>query len=199
VDDSSAPGARLVARLTEAGETVACAESLTAGLVAATVADTPGASAVLLGGVVAYAAEVKTALLDVPAALLARVGTVDPEVAALMAEGVRRRIGSTWGLATTGVAGPGPSEGKAAGTVHVAVSGPSGTVTRALRLNGTRAQIRSATVDEVLRLAVEESGATRQTPAPAWDPRGTVGLSNHPVDHDIPPERKTPETWRRTT
>ena len=188
-----APGARLVARLTEAHETVACAESLTAGLVAATVADTPGASAVLLGGVVAYAAAVKTALLDVPADLVARVGTVDPEVAVLMAEGVRRRLGSTWGLATTGVAGPGPSEGKPAGTVHVAVAGPSGTVTRALGLNGTRAQIRSATVDAVLRLAVEQTGATPRTPALPREPRGTVGLSGHPGGGPAP-DHTTPGT-----
>lgn len=178
VERTSDPGAELVAALTAAGQTVACAESLTAGLVAATVADTPGASVVLLGGVVAYAAEVKTLLLDVPAALLADVGTVDPAVAVAMAEGVRRRLGATWGLATTGVAGPGPAEGKPAGTVHVAVAGPAGTVTRALGLKGTRAQIRSASVDAVLRLAVEETGATRQTPAPLGDPRGTVGLAD---------------------
>jgi nicotinamide-nucleotide amidase len=194
VDDVIAtPGARLVARLTEARETLACAESLTAGLVAATVADTPGASAVLLGGVVAYAAEAKTALLGVPADLLARAGTVDPEVAVLMAEGVRHLLGSTWGLATTGVAGPGPAEGKPAGTVHVAVSGPSGTVTHALELNGTRAQIRSATVDAVLRLAAEETGATPQTPAPLREPRGTVGLSGQP-DPGSPARRSTPAT-----
>ncbi|GAA2746146.1 CinA family protein [Terrabacter aerolatus] len=190
-DGGLAPGAELVAALTRAGETLACAESLTAGLVAATVADTPGASAVLLGGVVAYAPEVKASLLGVPADLLARVGTVDPAVAAAMAEGVRRRLGATWGLSTTGVAGPGPSEGKPEGTVHVAVSGPSGTRTRALELNGPRAQIRSATVDAVLRLAVEETGATRRTPAPPWEPRGTVGLSGHPggdpaTDHPTP-------------
>ena len=192
-DVTGAPGERLVAILTEAHETLACAESLTAGLVAATVADTPGASVVLLGGVVAYAAEVKTALLDVPADLVARVGTVDPAVAASMAEGVRRRLGSTWALATTGVAGPGPSEGKPAGTVHVAVAGPSGTVTRALELNGTRAEIRSATVDAVLRLAVGRVGATTQTPAPPSEARGTVGLSGHP-DGGSAPERTTPAT-----
>lgn len=192
-DGSGTPGAHLVAALTEAGQTLACAESLTAGLVAATVADTPGASTVLLGGVVAYAAEVKTLLLDVPADLVARVGTVDPAVAVAMAEGIRRRLGSTWGLATTGVAGPGPSEGKPAGTVHVAVAGPSGTATRALELKGTRAEIRSATVDAVLRLAVQETGATRQTPAPPWDPRGTVGLSAHPGG-DPAPDTATPAT-----
>jgi nicotinamide-nucleotide amidase len=187
------PGSLLVARLTGAGQTLACAESLTAGLVAATVADTPGASVVLLGGVVAYAAQVKTQLLDVPTELIARVGTVDPAVAVAMAEGVRRRLGATWGLATTGVAGPGPSEGKPAGTVHVAVAGPSGTATRALRLNGTRAEIRSATVDAVLRLAVEETGATRRTPAPPREPRGTVGLSGHPGG-DPAPDHTTPAT-----
>jgi nicotinamide-nucleotide amidase len=180
------PGALLVARLTERHETVACAESLTAGLVAATIADTPGASLVLLGGVVAYAAEVKTQLLDVPAGLVARVGTVDAAVAVAMAEGVRRRLGSTWGLSTTGVAGPGPSEGKPAGTVHVAVAGPSGTVTRALELNGTRAQIRAASVAAVLLLADEETGATRRTLAPPGDPRGTVGVSGHPDDPPAP-------------
>ncbi|GAA2475512.1 nicotinamide-nucleotide amidohydrolase family protein [Terrabacter carboxydivorans] len=191
------PGSLLVAGLTQAGETLACAESLTAGLVAATVADTPGASAVLLGGVVAYAAEVKTLLLDVPADLIARVGTVDASVAVAMAEGVRRRLGATWGLATTGVAGPGPSEGKPAGTVHVAVSGPSGTATRALELKGTRAQIRSATVEAVLRLAVDETGATHRTPAPPWEPRGTVGLSGHPGDDpggDPATDHPTPAT-----
>lgn len=182
-----------MAWLTESGQTVACAESLTAGLVAATIADTPGASVVLLGGVVAYAAQVKTLLLDVPAELVARVGTVDPAVAVAMAEGVCRRLGSTWGLSTTGVAGPGPSEGKPAGTVHVAVAGPRGTVTRLLELNGTRAQIRSATVDAVLRLAVDEMGATLGTPAPPWGARGTVGLSGHPAGGSAP-DRTTPAT-----
>jgi nicotinamide-nucleotide amidase len=193
----TSPGAALVAALTAYGETLACAESLTAGLVAAAVADTPGASAVLLGGVVAYAAEVKTLLLDVPADLLGRVGTVDPAVAVAMAEGVRSRLGATWGLATTGVAGPGPAEGKAAGTVHVAVAGPSGTVTRPLRLNGTRAQIRSGTVEAVLGLAVHEVAAVRRTPAPPSGPRGTVGLSGDARRDPAPhPPHQRPEGGR---
>ena len=103
---------------------------------AATVADTPGASAVLLGGVVAYAAAAKVDLLGVPAHLIDRVGTVHPDVAIAMAEGARSRLGATWALATTGVAGPGPAEGKPPGTVHIAVAGPSGTATRALELKG---------------------------------------------------------------
>jgi nicotinamide-nucleotide amidase len=192
-DEERTPGARLVSVLTDSRQTVACAESLTAGLVAATIADTPGASVVLLGGVVAYAAQVKTLLLDVPAELVARVGTVDPAVAVAMAEGVRRRLGSTWGLSTTGVAGPGASEGKPAGTVHIAVAGPRGTVTRPLQLKGTRGEIRSATVDAVLRLAVGEMGATTQTPAPPSEARGTVGLSGHPGGGPAP-DRTTPAT-----
>ena len=170
------PGQRLVELLTERGETLASAESLTAGLVAATVADTPGASAVLLGGVVAYAAAAKIDLLGVPAHLIDRVGTVHPDVAIAMAEGVRSRLGATWALATTGVAGPGPAEGKPPGTVHIAVAGPSGTATRALELKGGRAVVRSDSVLEVLRLALREISATPGTPAPPTGAGGTVGL-----------------------
>ena len=171
------PGERLVELLTERGETVASAESLTAGLVAATVADTPGASVVLLGGIIAYAPQVKVELLGVPAELVERVGTVHPDVAIAMAEGVRARLGATWGLSTTGVAGPGPAEGKPSGTVHVAVAGPSGTATVALELKGDRAAVRSGAVREILLLALHEIGATRATPAPPTEAGGTVGLA----------------------
>ncbi|MEO7446655.1 MAG: CinA family protein [Humibacillus sp.] len=167
--------ARLVQLLTRLHETVACAESLTAGLVTARLADVPGASVVLVGGIVTYAPRLKVELLGVPAGLIEAVGTVDPAVAAAMAQGVRARLGSTWGLATTGVAGPGPAEGKAAGTVHVAVAGPSGTARLTLRLTGERAQVRAATVREVLLLALREVGATRATPAPPTGAGGTVG------------------------
>lgn len=142
--------------LTERGETVSCAESLTAGLVTATIADTPGASLVLRGGIIAYAADLKVALLGVPAGLIERVGTVDPAVAGAMAEGARARLSTTWGLSTTGVAGPGPAEGKPAGTVHVAVAGPTGTRTADLVLEGSRAQIRQSTVRHLLELAAEQ-------------------------------------------
>lgn len=163
---------RIVRHLTHVGETVACAESLTAGLVSATIADTPGASVVLRGGIVAYAADVKVALLGVPASVVADVGTVDPRVARSMAEGAKAGLGATWGIATTGVAGPGPAEGKPAGTVHVAVAGPAGTVTRALRLNGTRDEVRRLAADAVLALALEVMTGS------AKDDEGTV----HPTD-----------------
>jgi nicotinamide-nucleotide amidase len=154
VNDPASASERIVRHLTRAGETVACAESLTAGLVSAAIADTPGASLVLRGAVVAYAADVKASLLDVPESLLEERGTVDPDVACAMAEGVRRRLGATWGLATTGVAGPGPTEGKPSGTVHVAVAGPSGTVTRELGLKGSRDAVRRGATAAVLELAL---------------------------------------------
>lgn len=191
VRESDSVSARIVRHLTKAGETVACAESLTAGLVSATIADTPGASVVLRGAVVAYAADLKVALLDVPEALVTARGTVDPEVAVTMAEGVRRRMGATWGVSTTGVAGPGPAEGKPAGTVHVAVAGPSGTVTRELGLKGSRDEVRRAATAAALDLALaimtgdegdhghRATGRNVQTAAPASRPRGTVEPTAH--------------------
>ena len=110
---------------TASGTTVAVAESLTAGLVCARIADVPGASAVLRGGVVTYATDVKTLLLGVDAHLLRRRGAVDPDVALAMAAGVRERLGADVGLATTGVAGPDPQDGVAPGAVFVAVSHPT--------------------------------------------------------------------------
>ena len=98
----------LVDRLGRRGESVGCAESPTAGLGVARLVETPGASAVVRGGVVAYATELKASLLGVDASLLAARGAVDPEVARQMAIGAQRVLGADWGLATTGVAGPDP-------------------------------------------------------------------------------------------
>lgn len=116
--------ARVLAALTAAGGTVAVAESLTGGAVLATLVAVPGASAALRGGVVAYATDLKATLLGVPADLLAGRGAVDPDVARAMAAGVRERLDADWGLATTGVAGPDPQDGRPPGTFHVAVIGP---------------------------------------------------------------------------
>ena len=109
------------------GETLAVAESLTGGALAAAVVAVPGVSATFRGGVVAYATELKSELLGVDAALLAARGPVDPDVAVAMAAGVRERLGATWGLATTGVAGPDPQDGHPPGVCFVAVAGPDGT------------------------------------------------------------------------
>ncbi|GAA1731645.1 nicotinamide-nucleotide amidohydrolase family protein [Aeromicrobium alkaliterrae] len=144
----------LVALLVARGLTVATAESLTGGAVCAELVSVPGASAVVRGGVVAYAADVKRDALGVPEALIASVGTVDAAVARAMAEGVRERLGADVGLATTGNAGPDPSEGKPVGRVHVAMATASGTEDWVLDLEGDRPTIRRSTVDVLLSQAL---------------------------------------------
>jgi nicotinamide-nucleotide amidase len=144
-----------VRRLIERHETFATAESLTGGLVAATVVEIPGVSAVFRGGLVVYATELKHLLAGVDEELLAHRGPVDPDVALALAAGARERCGADWGLATTGVAGPDPQDGKPVGLVYVATAGPTGSVVRELRLAGSRAQIRAASVTAVLELLTE--------------------------------------------
>lgn len=147
--------ADLVARLRELGQTVATAESLTAGMVAAEIASVPGASAVLRGGLVVYATELKAQLAGVDRDLLAEHGAVHPDVAAQLAQGARDRCGATWGLGLTGVAGPDPQNGVAPGTVYVAVAGPAGVQVRRLGLAGGRNQVRADSVTGVLDLLRE--------------------------------------------
>ena len=144
--------AALVATLHARTQTLAVAESLTGGALAAAIVDVPGASAVLRGAVVAYATDLKHALLGVDADLLAAEGAVHPEVARQMADGVRRRLGATWGLATTGVAGPGPQDDVPPGTVYVAIIGPNGDRVERLLLPGGRGEVRAATVRRALLL-----------------------------------------------
>jgi nicotinamide-nucleotide amidase len=138
--------------LKQRGETLATAESLTGGLVAATIVDVPGASAVFRGGFVAYATELKAVLVGVPDDLLAERGPVDPDVALALARGAGERCGADWGLATTGVAGPDPQDGRPVGRVYVAVAGPGGAEVRELTLAGDRAEIRAGSVAAVLVL-----------------------------------------------
>ncbi len=118
--------AEVVAALVRAGASLAVAESLTGGAVCAAVVAVPGASHCLRGGVVAYATDLKAALLGVDRRLLDAHGAVHPDVAVAMAAGVRERLGATYGVATTGVAGPEAQDGHPPGTFHVAVVGPSG-------------------------------------------------------------------------
>ena len=121
--------------------------------------DVPGASAVLRGGVVAYATDLKGTLLEVDSRPCSPPGVRSTRTSRVaMALGVRSRLGADVGLATTGVAGPDPQDGHAPGTVHVAVATPDGTHVRSLRLDGDRARVRSLTVDAVLALAVQVVG-----------------------------------------
>jgi nicotinamide-nucleotide amidase len=137
---------RLVRTLRERGETVAAAESLTAGLFCATVADVPGASAVLRGGMVVYATDLKAALAGVPEDLLATHGPVSPETAAALADGVRARCRATWGIGLTGVAGPDPVDGHTPGRVYLGVSDGRRTEVTELNVPGDRAGIRTGAV-----------------------------------------------------
>jgi len=153
---------QVLARLEAGGHTVAVAESLTGGLVAAALTDIPGASVSFRGGVVAYATELKAVLLGVDRDLLARHGAVYAPVAAAMAAGVRARLGATYGVATTGVAGPEPADGQPVGTAHIAVSAADDTVVRTVALTGDRHEIRRLSVEHALGLLLgrlrEENG-----------------------------------------
>jgi nicotinamide-nucleotide amidase len=128
------------------GETVAAAESLTAGLFCATLASVPGASATLRGGVVTYATDLKDELAGVPADLLALHGPVSPQAAAALAEGVRERCRATWGVGLTGVAGPDPVDRHGPGRVYVGISDGQRTDVAELDLPGDRAAVRAGAV-----------------------------------------------------
>lgn len=154
--DDDTLAAVVVRSLREGGATLAVAESLTGGALGAAVTEVAGSSAVFRGGVTAYATDLKHTLLGVDPDLLARQGAVHPEVAAAMARGVRARLGTTYALATTGVAGPDPQDGRPPGTVHVALAGPAGERVVSPRLAGDRAMVRRRTVVWALDLARRE-------------------------------------------
>jgi nicotinamide-nucleotide amidase len=138
--------------------TIATAESLTGGALCARMVDVPGASETVRGGVCVYATELKAQVLGVDPRQLARTGPVDREVALQMARGARRLMGADVALSTTGVAGPGPSDGRPAGTVHVACVTPEREVHRELCLPGDRSSVRSGSVEAALRLLADALG-----------------------------------------
>jgi nicotinamide-nucleotide amidase len=144
------PESELHLLLRAGGETVATAESLTGGRLAARFTATPGASETYLGGVVAYATELKQALLDVPSEVVEEYGVVSAACARAMASGVRGMTGATYGVATTGVAGPTEQEGKPAGTVFIGIAGPGRLEAIALELSGDRERITERTCDEAV-------------------------------------------------
>ncbi|HJQ33575.1 MAG TPA: competence/damage-inducible protein A [Pyrinomonadaceae bacterium] len=130
-------------RLAVGGFTLATAESCTGGLIAHRLTEVPGSSTYFMEGVVTYSNEAKTRLLGVPAELIEAHGAVSAEVAEAMAEGVKRRAGTDFGLAVTGIAGPGGgTEEKPVGLVYVALSDDAHTEHRRLMLPGDRYLIR---------------------------------------------------------
>ena len=147
--------AEIIATLTARHQTIAVAEALTGGLLVAELIRTPGASAVVRGGVVAYDTALKHTLLGVDAEVLAAHGPVHPDVAAQMAAGVREHLAvggepAHIGISTTGVAGPDPQGGVAVGTVYLGFAIGSEVRTKLLELGGTRDEIRSRVVYESL-------------------------------------------------
>jgi nicotinamide-nucleotide amidase len=135
------------------GLTLATAESITGGLVSARLTSIPGSSDVVLGGVVAYANELKENELGVPAELIARHGAVSAEVAAAMAQGARERLGADVAVSVTGIAGPGGgSAKKPVGLVYLHAAGPDGEVGREFSFPGDRASIRARSVVGALHL-----------------------------------------------
>ena len=172
--------AGLVETLRQRSVTVATAESLTAGLVCAALTEVPGSSAVVRGGLVVYATELKHTLAAVPTGLLEHTGPVHPRVAAALATGARQRCGATVGLGSTGVAGPDPQDGRPVGTVHLACATPEGTTRTTLRLDPTssRGTIRAAAVRSALALLAASVGAE----PPETDGTGAAGVVSPTAD-----------------
>jgi nicotinamide-nucleotide amidase len=140
----------VVKRLSKKKATLSVAESITGGGLAAVITEVAGSSKVFLGGVIAYADEIKINQLDVDAKTLKKFTAVSEEVAKEMAIGVRKKFNSDYAIATTGVAGPGKAYGQKAGTVWVAIASKKEVFAIALALSGSRDLIRHATIESAL-------------------------------------------------
>ena len=140
----------VVKRLTKKKVTLSVAESITGGGLAAAITEIAGSSKVFLGGVIAYADEIKVNQLDVDAKTIKRFTAVSEEVAKEMAIGVRKKFNSDYAIATTGVAGPGKAYGQKAGTVWIAIASKKEVFAIALALSGSRDLIRHATIESAL-------------------------------------------------
>jgi nicotinamide-nucleotide amidase len=143
--------------LRERHQTVSTAESCTGGLLGSRITDVSGSSAYYMGGGVCYTAAAKTALAGVNPSLIAAHGEVSEEVAVALARGIRERFGTTWGVGITGIAGPtGGTPEKPVGTVHIAVSGPSGETHRKLLWQGPRTIVKWYSTQQALDLLRRE-------------------------------------------
>lgn len=152
---TKATASAVLSALSERGWTLGVAESLTGGALCSEFVSVPGASAVLRGGVVAYATHIKASVLGVDTDLLDERGPVYPRVALQMAEGVRRAMSANGsvadvGVGTTGVAGPGPADGYPAGTVHIGVVTPKMSMVKSFAFDGDRDAVRDQTVRAAL-------------------------------------------------
>ena len=143
-------GKRVHLLLRAEGSTLSTAESLTGGRLAVRFTDVPGVSETFLGGAVTYATPLKISMLGVGEEIVEQHGVVSAACAEAMASGVRAITGATYGLSTTGVAGPDDQEGKPAGTVYVGLAGPGFVTSQLLELDGDRTEIQEATCEAVL-------------------------------------------------
>jgi len=140
--------------LTERGLTIATAESCTGGLLSKRLTDVPGASKVFMGGVVAYSAQSKTALLGVDPELIEKKGAVSREVALVMADGVRIRLGADIGIGITGIAGPdSDSSGLPRGTAFIALTTKDSSFCKSPHLYHDRSRIRTTGSSQALDMA----------------------------------------------
>lgn len=144
--DADPLAARLIARLRSAGLTLATSESLTGGLIGAALTSVPGASEVYLGGAIAYATAMKTALSGVDPDVLERYGAVSSETVTAMATGIRRITGADWAVAVSGVAGPTEQEGHPPGTVWIGIADERSSRAQRCAFTGDRVAVRSQTV-----------------------------------------------------
>jgi CDP-diacylglycerol--glycerol-3-phosphate 3-phosphatidyltransferase len=152
------PAAELGDILRGTGLTVSVAESMTAGMVGAMITEQPGSSEYFLGGVIAYSNDLKREQLMVPQDLLATVGAVSEEVAAMMAKGAQSRFGSSMAVAVTGIAGPGAQgTSKPVGLTYVAIASESHVFWRRFDLAGDRAAIRRQASIEAIRMLILEA------------------------------------------
>jgi nicotinamide-nucleotide amidase len=139
----------VVAYLEDRGETVAVAESLTAGGLGHALTFTPGASKVFMGGIIAYTNDVKINILGINAALIDQHSVVSEEVANAMADAAREKFGTTWGIATTGIAGPGDHQGIPEGTVWISIRGPINQTVQ-LQLDSGREAVRTGAISSAI-------------------------------------------------
>ena len=163
---SAALSKKLVRSFAAQGLTVGTAESCTGGLIAKRITDVPGSSAVLLGGLVTYTNEVKTALLGVPASLIERETEVSHACACAMAVGARERLDADLAVSTTGFAGPGGgTERDPVGTVYIAVATREGVVEERFSApeNATRCGVREAAAARALELLLSAAVALSKT------------------------------------
>jgi PncC family amidohydrolase len=159
---------RLQALCVAGGWTVVTAESCTGGLVADTLTDVPGSSGYVLGGIVAYADAVKQAQLGVPADVLAAHGAVSAQVALAMATGARERLGATFAVSITGIAGPdGGSDAKPVGLAYIGLAGPDGVEVRRFAWSGDRSANKRSSARAAIELLVEAAERAAPVAAPA--------------------------------